>query len=151
MHMNEGLIIFIAFIIVLLILPVLIAAKRRSRINKVVLPRNFKELLKENVVYYRQLRDSEKLRFENRIKEFLSYVRIHPVNTEIDDLDRLLVASSAVIPAFGFDWHYHNLRDVLIYGDSFNYDFSVTGPERNLLGMVGTGALQRVMILSRDA
>jgi len=149
--MNEGLIIFIVFIIVLLALPVFISLKRRSRIHKVVLPENFKELLNDNVVYYRQLSDSERLRFEDKVKEFLSYVRIHAVNTEISELDKLLVASSAVIPAFGFDWHYHNLRDVLIYGDTFSWDFSGTGPERNLSGMVGTGALQRVMILSRDA
>jgi Mlc titration factor MtfA (ptsG expression regulator) len=64
----------------------------------------------------------------------------------------LLVASSAVIPTFGFDWHYHNLRHVLLYPDSFNgNDFSLTGNERNVIGMVGTGAMQRMMILSRPA
>jgi Mlc titration factor MtfA (ptsG expression regulator) len=79
-------------------------------------------------------------------------VRIHAVNTEIDDIDKLLVASSAVIPVFNFDWHYYNLRDVLLYAGTFNKDeFSVTAAERNVLGMVGTGAMQRMMILSKPA
>ena len=140
----------IIFIIILLVLIFLIFRKRKR--GTIILSENFRGLLNEYVVFYRQLNDGDKLRFENRIKDFLSYVRIHGVNTNIDELDKLLVASSAVIPTFGFDWHYHNLRDVLLYPDRFNgNDFSLTSNERNALGMVGTGAMQRMMILSRPA
>ncbi len=142
----------IIFILVTIILILLIFRKRKSQINKAKLPENFRVLLMENVAYYRLLNEADKLRFENKIKEFLSYVRIHAVNTEIDELDKLLVASSAVIPVFGFDWHYYNLRDVLIYADTFSAEeYSVTSKERNILGMVGTGAMQRMMILSKPA
>lgn len=145
----KGLIIF------LIITPVIIffiLRKRNKRNDAVSLPEDFRVLLNEHVAYYRQLNKIDKFRFENRIKEFLSYVRIHAVNTEVDDLDKLLVASSAVIPVFNFDWHYHNLRDVLIYGDTFNKEeFSVTAEERNVLGMVGTGSMERMMILSKPA
>jgi len=63
------------------------------------------------------------------------------VHTVVDELDKLLVASSAVIPIFGFDgWHYYNLRNVLLYEDTFDAEnFSMTGENRNILGMVGTG------------
>jgi Mlc titration factor MtfA (ptsG expression regulator) len=135
-----------------IILILLIFSKRKRRIDKVNMPENFRALLTENVAYYRSLNENDKIRFENKIKEFLSYVRIHGVNTEVDELDKLLVASSAVIPVFGFDWHYYNLKDVLIYADTFNMEeYSVTAKERNILGVVGTGAMQRMMILSKPA
>jgi MtfA peptidase len=142
----------IIFIIILPIIILLILRKRKSKAHKVILPGNFRALLNEHVAFYRQLNDTGKLRFENKIKEFLSYVRIHAVNTEVDDIDKLLVASSAVIPVFNFNWHYYNLRDVLIYADTFSKEeFSVTAQGRNVLGMVGTGAMQRMMILSKPA
>jgi Mlc titration factor MtfA (ptsG expression regulator) len=142
---------FIIFIIVLPIL-ILIIFRRRTGSAKVTLPDNYRALLQTHVSYYRKLNDADKLRFEKRINEFLSYVRIHGVHTEVDDLDKLLVACSAIIPVFGFDWHYYNLRDVLLYADTFNSEeFSITAKERNVLGMVGTGAMQRMMILSKPA
>ncbi len=143
---------FIIFLVVMPVIIFLILRRRRTNINKVILPANFRELLDTHVAFYRKLNDADKLLFENKIRDFLSYIRIHAVNTEIDELDKLLVASSAVIPAFKFDWHYYNLSDVLIYADTFNRDeFSVTAEERDTLGMVGTGAMQRMMILSRRA
>ena len=142
----------IIFLIIMSVVIFFILRKRNQSNNVISLPGNFRALLNEHVVFYRQLNDAGKLRFENRIKEFLSYVRIHAVNTEMDDLDKLLVASSAVIPVFNFNWHYYNLRDVLLYGDTFNQEeFSVTAAERNVLGMVGTGAMERMMILSKPA
>src|SRR6266487_3192335 len=45
-----------------------------------------------------------------------------------------------------------NLRYVLIYEDAFNEDsFSTTDIERNIWGMIGTGAMQQMMILSKPA
>lgn len=141
----------IIFIIILPILIFLIFKKRKPNAGN-ILPQNFRSLLNAHIAFYRQLNDADKLRFENRIKEFLSHIRIHAVHTEVDELDKLLVASSAIIPVFNFDWHYYNLTDVLIYADTFNSEeFSVTAKERNVLGMVGTGAMQRVMILSKPA
>ena len=127
--------------------------KKPTLKKHVTLPVNYRELLTENVAYYRALNDTDKLRFEEKIKTFLSYVNVHGVNTQADDLDKLLVASSAVIPIFGFDeWRYYNLRYVLLYEDAFNADeFSTTVGDRNTLGMVGTGAMQQMMILSKPA
>ncbi len=143
---------FIIFLIVMPIIALLIWRRKSTRSTTVILSDDFRSLLNENVSHYSKLNDADKLRFEERIKDFLSYVRIHGVNIEITELDKLLVASSAVIPAFGFDWHYYNLTDVLLYADTFNMDdFSVTDEDRNVLGMIGTGAMQRMMILSLPA
>lgn len=125
----------------------------KKPLKKVQMPAGYKNLLAAHVAFYRSLDEAGKIRFEEKIKEFLGYVRIEGVNTSIDDLDRLLVASSGVIPIFGFpEWRYYNLRDVLLYGDSFNADdFSMTGNRRDTLGMVGTGPMQMQMILSKPA
>ena len=121
--------------------------------KKVALPPNYKELLTAHVAYYNRLGKEGKRRFEDKIKEFLGYVRIDGIDTTVDDLDKLLVASSAVIPIFGFDkWQYYNLRNVLLYPASFNRDqFLAAGYEKNTLGMIGNGPMQRVMILSKPA
>jgi Mlc titration factor MtfA (ptsG expression regulator) len=142
---------FIILVFISLVIAGFIFYKRPT--NKYIFPSNYKELLQQHVAFYRALSDAEKVRFEDKIKEFLGYVRIHGVNTTVEDIDRLLVASSGVIPIFGFpEWKYYNLRDVLLYPDTFeNDDYSSTGNNRNILGMVGNGAMQRVMILSKPA
>ena len=117
------------------------------------LPDGYKELLTQHVSFYRALDEAGKTRFEKKIKEFLGYIRITGVATTIEDLDRLLVASSAVIPIFGFpEWKYYNLRDVWLYADAFNADdYSTKGKGRDVLGMVGNGPMQMLMILSKPA
>lgn len=145
-----GLIIFIISTAILAWL--IFGVKFKAKI-KVRLPGNYKELLSENVAYYRLLSEADKLRFEEKVKDFLSYVKIHGVQSPVTDLDRLLVASSAVIPIFGFNnWRYTNLHDVLLYDSAFDRsDFSTEPDERDTLGMVGTGAMQQIMILSKHA
>ena len=129
------------------------AALYKKPLKKIQLPDGYTNLLQEHVAFYRSLDDAGKMRFAEKIKEFLGYVRIKGVNTNVDDLDRLLIASSAVIPIFGFpEWRYYNLRDVLLYGGSFNeVDYSTSGKDRDVLGMVGEGAMQMMMILSKPA
>ncbi|SFE93173.1 M90 family metallopeptidase [Spirosoma endophyticum] len=116
------------------------------------LPVNYPQLLDEHVSYYRSLSDEKKKLFEERVNHFLHHIRIEGVGTTVDDLDKVLVASSAIIPIFGFDDWYYPLTNVLLYEDRFNTDFQTTGDERNILGMVGEGgALQSTMVLSKPA
>lgn len=112
-----------------------------------------KELLLQHVTYYQKLDPAARLKFEGLLEDFLSYVRIEGVGITLEPLDRLLVASSAIIPVFGFDhWKYQNLSSVLLYPDTFNKDFQFEeGEERSILGMVGTGYMNGQMILSRSA
>lgn len=146
----QGLIIFI---ISTAILVFLLFFRKPFFKTKPVLPAGFREILFSNVAYYRSLNSSDKIRFEKRIKDFLSYVKINGVNTKVEPIDKMLVACSAVIPTFGFDnWHYYNLRFVLLYEGTFDKEsFSTTSFDRNTLGMVGSGAMQQMMILSKPA
>ena len=115
------------------------------------LPEGYKKMLEDHVVFYRSLDAGSKINFENKIQEFLGYIDVTGVKTEVSELDRILVAASGVIPIFGFPkWHYYNLKEVLLYDDRFNADnFSTSGEGREVLGMVGNGAMQMQMILSK--
>lgn len=117
-------------------------------------PPQWHELLLEHVNFYRRLDAKQQRQFQQRVMQFLADVYIEGVQTELTDLDRILIAASAVIPVFGFDqWHYTNLTGVLLYPDHFNYDLQfANGAEgRNIGGMVGNGQFENQMILSRKA
>jgi len=111
-----------------------------------------KFILKNNVAFYNSLSEEEKIKFEYRVQEFLLNCRITGIETSIDVTDKLLVASSAIIPIFGFDeWRYTNIKEVLVYPTMFNKEFETEGSNRNILGMVGTGYMDNMMVLSKQA
>ncbi len=108
-------------------------------------------LLQEHVSFYNDLDNAKKTNFENRMQHFIATTRITGVNTEVEELDRVLIAASAIIPIFGFkNWEYMNLNEVLLYPGSFNEAFAQDGNGRNMLGVVGTGPYQNIMILSKQ-
>jgi Mlc titration factor MtfA (ptsG expression regulator) len=117
------------------------------------LPHQYKALLEGHVDYYRKLKPEDQTKFEGMINNFIQSIRIEGVELEIDDLDRVLVASSAVIPIFGYgEWRYQNLTNVILYPDTFNNDFQFEGSEgRNIMGMVGSGYMNGQMLLSKAA
>lgn len=109
-----------------------------------------KKILEEHVPFYQQLNKIKQIEFEQRAAHFLTQVKITGVRTFVEDLDRVLIAASAIIPIFNFaGWQYKNLNEVLLYPDSFNHEFEQQGEGRNILGMVGSGAMNHVMILSQ--
>lgn len=119
-----------------------------------IFPNSWHSLLLEHVHFYKDLSSEEQKRFQNRIMMFLSEVYLDAVDMEIEDLDKILIASSAVIPVFCFpEWHYKNLSTVLIYPDYFNKDlnFNQADKEKNIAGLVGNGQFEKQMILSRKA
>ena len=114
------------------------------------LPAGARQLLNEHVSFYRNLTDENKTIFEKRITDFLAHVTITGVGATVEDLDRILIASGAIIPIFAFpDWRYNNISEVLLYKDTFNREYKMEGKDRNVLGMVGDGAMNRQMILSK--
>lgn len=124
--------------------------RRRKPVALTVLPDSFREILIKHVTFYQNLDSERKTEFQNRMIRFLSHVRITGVKTNVEDVDKVFVASSAIIPIFGFkNWDYVNLNEVLLYPDSFGDEFEQEGQHRNTLGMVGTGALNNIMILSQ--
>ena len=117
------------------------------------LPANAKQLLNEHVKFYRELSAENKAVFETRITDFLAHVTITGIGgVVVEDLDSILIASGAIIPIFAFPtWRYNNISEVLLYKDTFNREYKTEGNDRNVLGMVGEGALNRQMILSKQS
>jgi len=113
-------------------------------------PGSFRKILNEQVPFYQQLDTERKKEFETRMMRFLSQVHITGVRTTVEEMDKVFIGASAVIPIFGFkDWEYVNLNEVLLYPDSFGDEFEQEGHHRNTLGMVGSGAMNNMMILSQ--
>jgi len=149
--MEPRIIVTIALLSVLVILFFVWFGRKKKRPTG-PFPEAWRNILLENVHFYRQLTTEERARFESEIQFFFQEITITGVDVELTDTDRLLVAASGVIPLFGFPgWHYRNLNEVLVYNDRFNLDFQTEGEGRNINGMVGTGSMQRMMILSRRA
>ena len=141
-----GLIIFVLFIVTGLKL----YYNKQKRIRSFQMPPAAKQLLQEHIAFYRNLNAEQKFEFENRIKDFLSHVKITGIGTVVEDIDRILIASGAIMIIFAFPgWRYNNINEVLLYKDSFNEEYQQEGNDRTILGMVGDGALNRQMILSQ--
>lgn len=149
--MFEIALIILASIAGLILLLYAIFSNNKKKINESFsFPVKYRLILKEYVDFYNELEDARKVQFENRLQHFLATTRITGVNTDVEDIDKVLVAASAIIPIFGFsDWEYINLKDVLLYPDSFDEKFNQEGDERTTLGIVGEGAYQNMMILSK--
>ncbi|SFN39701.1 hypothetical protein SAMN04487989_101158 [Bizionia echini] len=128
---------------------------RKARRRKVKpFPEHWHGLLLENVLYYRNLSEENQKVFQQRMMQFLSEVYIDGVKLELEELDKILIAASAVIPVFGFkEWHYTNLSGILLYPDNFNEDmqFGSRDKSRNIGGIVGNGRFEKQMILSKKA
>jgi Mlc titration factor MtfA (ptsG expression regulator) len=154
--MTSFLILALGVLIILVIIAVKLFSKPKldtMQANEPVDPK-YKQLLTQHVAYYQKFNEARQQRFEGMIASFIQNIRIEGVGFEVDDLDRVLVAASAVIPIFGYnEWRYNNLTNVILYPDAFNNDFQFEGEDgsRNMLGMVGSGYMNGQMLLSRAA
>lgn len=127
--------------------------KKKKTDNKLTLvPDKWKPILEQKVHFYRNLDQDQRKRFEQDVYHFLQEVRITGVQLEVSLEDRLLVASSAVIPLFGFPaWNYSHLDEVLLYSSHFDRNFNLGSKQEIITGMVGSGAMEGKMILSQPA
>ncbi len=124
----------------------------RKKLLKEPFPTKFRTILEERVRYYRHLPEDRKKEFEKRITMFLAEKDINGVDTEISDTDKLLVASSAIIPLFAFPYYnYPRIKEILLYPGSFDENFQTanTVQGRSIIGMVGNGFMTGTIILSR--
>ncbi len=141
------------FILIIFILAIIYTIKFLQKKKVTVtdpVPVLLKNILEERVPFYQQLARDKQTEFEERTAHFLTQVKITGVKTLVEDIDRILIAASAIIPIFNFaGWEYKNLHEVLLYPDSFSHEFEQQGEGRNILGMVGSGAMNHVMILSQ--
>ncbi len=112
------------------------------------IPIQWKSILRHRVQFYNRLDADRKKDFEDRIQYFLTSVRFVGIKTQVTDIDRILVAAGAVITLFGFKkWHFSNLQEILIHPA----DFIIPGTDKEVRGLVGYGAMEGRMMLSRKA
>ena len=130
-------------------------AKRKARRKAIAVPFSvsYRRILKERVAFYTDLPAADRMKFEKKVQWFLADTQITGIGTMVDEVSKVLVAASAVIPILYFDnWHYDNVDEVLLYPGAFDgHSFAQEGPGRYTLGMVGTGAMGRKVILSKPA
>ena len=139
-------------VLIILVIVSLIKGARNKRVA--AFPESWHPLLLKHVHFYRELSTDRQAKFQQRMMVFLSEVYIDTVKIKLEELDKILIAASAVIPVFGFnEWHYSTLSGVILYPDTFNDDlqFDNKQKKRNILGLVGTGRFENQMILSRKA
>jgi Mlc titration factor MtfA (ptsG expression regulator) len=128
---------------------------RRIRHRRAVLdepfPPEWEAVLQQEVLFFRVLDPAGQQLFRRQLKVFLGEKNIVGIRVEIDTTTRVLAAASAIIPIFGFpDWEWDQISEVLIYPDRFDGDFEFgDGAGQNILGMVGTGSMNGLMILSK--
>jgi Mlc titration factor MtfA (ptsG expression regulator) len=114
----------------------------------------WRSILLKNVAYYRALEPAERQRFEGRMQLLLQQVKITGIETEVNEMDRVFVAASGVIPTFGFpQWNqYPKLNEVLLYKTHFRQgDFATEGTDRRVAGMVGGGFMNGKLLLSKPS
>ena len=125
--------------------------RRRREILGQPFPAEWEQVLRREVVFYRALDPEGQERFRRELQVFLGEKRITGIKTTVDTTTLVLTAASAIIPIFGYpDWEWDQISEVLVYPGRFGQDFGFeSGDDRNTLGMVGTGSMNRIMILSK--
>jgi len=128
-------------------------ARKRRQIIKQDFPAEWRKILQDRIGFYHTLDEEGKARFEKMLQLFLSEKRITGIETEVDDLTKMLVASSAIIPIFGFhDWEYQNLGEVLIFPGSIKrYENEKNEVVSEMLGRVNPFQNDHYVTLSKPA
>ena len=125
--------------------------RRRRKILGHPFPTEWERVLRQQVVFYRALDSEGQKRFRRELQVFLGEKRVTGISTTVDTTTLVLAGASAIIPIFGYpNWEWDQISEILIYPGRFGQDFGVeSGDGRNTLGMVGTGPMNRIMILSK--
>lgn len=147
MQLTTGIIFVFIFVAIFLFL--FYGSERK--VKAFVLPDHYRDILQQHVHFYNHLYNADKREFEERMRRFLSTVRITGIKTVVEDIDLVFIAASAIIPIFGFkNWEYTNLYEVLVYPNAFDEEFKLQGGELPYGGMVGWGSMQNQMIISQQ-
>lgn len=147
---------FTVFLILVLLVAFILLLRNRANRNSSPeifdVPEKWKVILSDQILFYQNLDVEGKQRFESDVYQFLNSVAISGVQTKVTLEDRLLVASSAVIPLFGFPaWTYTHLDEVILYPSSFDRNFNLGSREEIITGMVGNGPMEGKVILSKPS
>ncbi len=125
--------------------------RRRHQILAEPFPTEWEAILQREVLFFRALNPDEQMRFRRELQVFIGEKQITGIRFKMDATTRVLTAASAIIPIFGFpEWEWDQINEVLVYPDRFDGEYAFEdADQRQTLGMVGTGALNRLMILSQ--
>lgn len=111
-------------------------------------PYKWRSILESKIEFYQRLNREDRKKFDQRMHIFLLNVRIVGIKTTVKDVDRVLIAASAIIPIFGFpNWHYHYLKQVQLHPG----DFPINDSGKMARGLVGWGAMEGILKISRKA
>lgn len=153
----EGVIAFVLFIGLLIFIFWRWASRKsrlREKVKKQEFPASWRKILEERVGFYLTLDENGKGRFEQGIQVFLAENRVIGLrNTEVDDLSRLLVASSAIIPVWGFqEWEYPNLAEIyLVEGALGKQEYKEEGQTNIRAGQIKPRGGRYTLTLSKSA
>lgn len=111
--------------------------RKRKRILQRAYPSQWESILEEYVPYFRYLDKEDRYYYQKKVQIFLEEVLITGVNMEIDEVTRLLVASSAIIPVFRIpDWDYPFLTDVFVCQGNLYENIELLQCKDDVLGLV---------------
>jgi Mlc titration factor MtfA (ptsG expression regulator) len=131
------------------------ATRKKRLANKALkqkFPAAWRVLLQENVDFYRALSKVKKRRFEKRVAIFLAQSHITAVKTELDDLSKLLIAASAIIPTWGYkDWAYPDMGEIYLTDGAVEVTHLEGGHTNITAGQVKPQGNQHMVVLSKQA
>jgi len=115
-------------------------------------PEKWREILLDKVAYYRELSPEDQKKFEKRIVGFLVDYKLKSVNSPLTDTDKMLVASSAIIPVFAFkNWYYPDLKKIYLFDEDFRMNHPMIPRDASIKGLVGQGKMKGKMYLSKKS
>ncbi|MBN1759778.1 MAG: zinc-dependent peptidase [Chitinispirillaceae bacterium] len=113
-------------------------------------PEEWDRLLLQHVGFYHVLTPEKKERFRERVHRFILTKPIIGYQTEVDDVVRLLVASSAVMLTLSFErWNFNYLSGVIVTDQVINPEVGKQG--NVVLGQVETSGDNSKMVLSKSS
>ena len=116
------------------------------------MPEAMRALLTDKVTFYRALSEQDKAHFEVCCLSFMNATEVIGHDVEVQDEDRLLIASASVILAWGFpQWHYVKVDTVYLVSAPFNESAQFGQADSGITGLVGTHHLRGKMILNQSA
>ncbi len=143
------------YAIIVLIIAILLFLSWKSVVSNVEkqikegFPQEWEEILKKHVGIYHVLTPELRERFRERVHRFILTKPIVGYQTDVDDVLRILVASSAVMITLSFDqWNFSYLNGVILVDGPLNDDSQEGG---FVLGEVQTSGSNSKMVLSKSA
>jgi len=113
-------------------------------------PKEWEDILKSHVGIYHILSPEKKERFKERVHRFILTKPVVGYQTDVDDVVKILVASSAVMLTLSFErWNFNYLSGVIVTDQSINEDTEKQG--NFVLGQVETQGDNSKMVLSKSS